>query len=88
LVTLLADCPRPAARQPHAAWIGKGTVASGGISNGCKKLLTYALPKSIVIGLWRAVQNTLPQFLLFKIYFDLAVSVGIIKALLGQKVSK
>ena len=71
-----------------AAWIGKGTVASGGKDNGYKKLLTYALPKSIVVGLWRSIQFTLPQFLLFKIYFDLAVTVGILKALLGQKVSK
>ncbi len=68
----------------QARWIGKGEFISGNFLRKTKSLIFYSLPFSLTIGAYKAITNTKPFFIYFKIIYDLAIWLSTIKAFLGE----
>lgn len=72
----------------QARWIGKNEFISGSIIRKIRSLIQCSLPASTIIGLLKSVQNQRPQFLVFKLTYDFAVWVSVIKSFFGEKKAK
>lgn len=72
----------------QARWIGKNSFISGNPLRRVRSLIRYSFPTSIIIGLAKTIINNLPQFLIFKITYDLAVFTSVLKSYLNEKKSK
>jgi glycosyltransferase involved in cell wall biosynthesis len=71
----------------HAKWVGKRSYKLYAIGY-MVALIRSSLPISLVIGLFKSFIYSLPQFLIFKIVYDLGVSVGIVNYIFTKKGSK
>lgn len=72
----------------QARWIGKNEFISGSLPRKIRSLVKYSLPISIIIGTIKAVLKRNSRFYLFKIWWDLAVWISVVKSFLGEKKSK
>jgi glycosyltransferase involved in cell wall biosynthesis len=71
----------------HAIWVGKRKYKFG-ILGAVIALIRSSLLISLVIGLFKSFIYSLPQFLIFKVVYDLGIFVGIIKFLFTKSGSK
>lgn len=73
----------------QARWIGKSEFKNRKIKNeSLMKVVTmirYAFPFSLLIGLYKSLKYQLPQFLIFKLVFDFAIEVSVIKSFFGEQ---
>ena len=73
----------------QARWIGKSEFKRRKIKNEfLMKLVTiirFSLPLSLVTGLYKSVKFNLLQFLIFKIIYDLAIEISVIKSFFGEQ---
>lgn len=73
----------------QARWIGKSEFKKRKIKNeNLMRLVTmirYSAPSSLLIGIYKTVRFNLPQFLLFKIVYDLAIEISLIKSFVGEQ---
>ena len=71
----------------HAKWVGKRKYKLGflGYLGG---LVRASLPISLVVGLYKAIKNHLPTFIIFKIVYDFGIFVGILEFLITGRKSK
>lgn len=72
----------------QARWIGKNKFISGNIQRKLFSLVKYSLPVSVVIGLIKTIKNSKKQFLIFKIWYDFAVFVSVVKSFFNEQKSK
>lgn len=72
----------------QARWIGKNSFISGNPLRRVRSLIRYSFPISIIIGLAKTIINNLPQFLIFKITYDLAVFTSVIKSFVNEAKAK
>ncbi len=71
----------------HAMWVGKRKYKME-IIGSFYALLRASLPVSFIIGIYKAVKSKTPQFLIFKIVYDLGIFIGIVKFLFTGNSSK
>lgn len=73
----------------QARWVGKNEFRNRKIKNEfLMKLLTlirYSPPLSLINGLFQAVIFNLPQFIVFKFVYDLAIEISVIGSFLGEQ---
>lgn len=73
----------------QARWIGKSEFKNRKIKNeDLMKVFTiirYSFPFSLLIGLYKSLKYQLPQFLIFKLVFDFAIEVSVIKSFFGEQ---
>ncbi|MEK9147232.1 MAG: glycosyltransferase family 2 protein [Patescibacteria group bacterium] len=72
----------------QARWIGKNEFISGDLPRRIKSLILYSLPISFLIGLYRSFLNFNFYFLIFKLCYDAAVWISVIKSFFGERKSK
>ncbi len=65
----------------QAMWVGKRKYKKG-ILGTTFALLRSSLPVSLIYGIYKSVNKQTPQFVVFKVVYDLAISVGILEYLL------
>lgn len=73
----------------QARWIGKSEFKRRKIKNeNLMRLMTlirYSLPLSLINGFYKAVRFNLLPFFIFKIIYDLAIEISLIKSFLGEQ---
>ena len=73
----------------QARWIGKSEFKRRKIKDeNLMRLATivrYSLPMSLLQGFYKSVSFMLPQFLIFKLVYDLGVEVSLIKSFFGEQ---
>ncbi len=73
----------------QARWIGKSEYKRRKVKNEfLMKLVTilrYSLPLSLVGGLYKSIRFNLPHYLIFKIIYDLAIEISVIKSFFGEQ---
>lgn len=72
----------------QARWIGKNEFISGNYIRQIKSLILYSLPTSFIVGLFKSVRNSNINFILFKIIYDFAVWISVIRSFSGESKSK
>lgn len=72
----------------QAQWIGKNDFIAGSLARKLRSLILYSLPVSIISGLYKSFTQKFPFFLLFKPFYDLAISVAVIETFFGVKKAK
>lgn len=71
----------------HAKWVGKRNYKLGSLGY-LVALVRASLPVSLVIGAIYSIRYSLPPFVVFKIFYDFGIFVGIIGMLLTGRRSK
>lgn len=73
----------------QARWIGKSVYEKRKIRNaGFMRLISlirFSLPLSIWFGFYNFLKFGLPQYLIFKIVYDLGVEISLLKSFLGEQ---
>ena len=69
----------------QAKWFSTNKFISGNLWRKVKSLVFYSLPMSLIIGLFKGVKSKTSTFVLFKIWFDLAVWHTVLKSLFTSK---
>jgi glycosyltransferase involved in cell wall biosynthesis len=72
----------------QARWIGKNEFISGSWLRRTKSLIFYSFPISFLVAVFKLTVKRTPQFLIFKIWYDFAVWVSVIKAFFKEPKSK
>ncbi|MEX2028062.1 MAG: glycosyltransferase [Candidatus Curtissbacteria bacterium] len=72
----------------QARWIGKNEFISGTMLRKGRSLILYSMPVSILIGLLKSVRAANPRFLAFKLIYDLAVWLSVLKSFAGEAKSR
>jgi hypothetical protein len=67
----------------QSRWMGKREY-----KNWLLAMLRVSLPVSLIVGLFKSVQFSLPSFFIFKIISDFGVFIGISEKILGGRVAK
>jgi len=71
----------------HAKWVGKRPYKLGQLGSVIA-LIRASLPVSIIVGVVKAIFYQTPLFLVFKILYDVGITVGILEFLFSCKLSK
>lgn len=71
----------------HAVWVGKRDYKLG-VLGYVFALIRSSLLVSVIIGLYKSIVNLKPEFLIFKLVYDLGIFTGIVEMLLFGKLSK
>lgn len=73
----------------QARWIGKSEFKRRKIKNEflmkIVTILRYSLPLSILNGLYKSLKFSILEFLIFKIVYDLAIEISVIKSFFGEQ---
>lgn len=64
----------------QARWIGKNEFISGSVLRRIRSFVKYSLVLSIMIGVSKSLFFTTPQFLIFKIIYDFAITTSTVKS--------
>ncbi len=73
----------------QARWIGKSEYKNRKIKNEqimrIFSIIRYSLPCSLLKGVLESVKNGLPQYLIFKVVYDLAIEISLIGSFFGEQ---
>jgi len=69
----------------QARWIGKNEFISGTPLRKIRSLILYSLPFSLLFGLFKSVVRRQPAFIVFKIVYDPAVWISVLKSFFGER---
>ncbi len=72
----------------QARWIGKNEFISGSLVRKLRSLIIYGLPMSVLIGAAKSILNLSPHFFAFKITYDIAVWISVLKSFSGENKAK
>lgn len=82
----------------QARWIGKNEFISGTLIRQIRSLIQYNVPVSLLVGLIKSILNfkllvqhsfsEVGYFLIFKLIYDLAIWISVIKSFFGERKSK
>ena len=68
----------------HAMWVGKRRYKLGAFGY-LIGLVRSSLPMSFIVGMLKAIANTTPAFLVFKLVYDFGILIGILEMVLTGK---
>jgi len=71
----------------QAKWIGKRKTKLG-ILGKLINLVRYSLPISLLVGIYKAIKYNEAKFIIFKIFYDLSFSLGIIQSVFTNNLNK
>lgn len=73
----------------QARWIGKSEYKRRKIKNETLmrliSIVRYSLPFSLIHGIWVSVKFGLPEYLLFKLIYDLAIEISLVGSFFGEQ---
>lgn len=69
----------------QARWIGKNEFISGTFIRRIRSFIFYSFPMSVLTGLYKSPKRQDMSFLVFKIIYDLAIWISVVKSFLGEK---
>ena len=72
----------------QARWIGKSEFISGTFLRKIRSLVKYNLLASLIIGIYKSVLSNQPSFIIFKLIYDQAIFISVIKSFFGESKSK
>jgi len=72
----------------QARWIGKNEFISGTLIRRLRSLIFYSPPISLVIGVYKSLVNHKLSFIAFKLIYDTAIRISVIKSFFGESKSK
>lgn len=72
----------------QARWIGKNEFISGNLARKFRSLIIYSLPIAILFGSVKSLLNLNPYFFVFKITYDMAVWISVLKSFSGENKAK
>lgn len=72
----------------QARWIGKNEFISGTVPRRIRSLVLYSVPVSIAVGLIKSACAANMRFLVFKLVYDFAVWLSVLKSFAGEAKSK
>lgn len=76
----------------QARWIGKSDFKRRKIRNEILMkliaLFRYSLPLSLYFGMLKSIKFQIPEFILFKIIYDLAVEISLLKSFFNEQPNK
>ena len=72
----------------QARWIGKNEFISGTFVRKIKSLILYSFPLSLVIGVYKSIVKGQISFILFKIWYNLAIWISVVKSFLRESKTK
>lgn len=64
----------------QASWIGKNRFLTGSLPRKIKSLTFYSLPVSLVVAVFKSATNFYPQFVIFKLIYDLSIFLSVLKS--------
>ena len=68
----------------HAKWVGKRNYKFGYLGK-MAGLLRASLPVSLLVGILKSIYKKEPAYIIFKIVYDLGVTIGILKYAISGK---
>lgn len=71
----------------QSRWIGKRKTKFG-LLGKLINFIKHSLPISIVVGVYKSVRFGVPQFLVFKIVYDLGYCVGVVSSIFSSNLNK
>jgi len=69
----------------QARWIGKNEFISGSLIRRLRSLIFYSPPISLVIGVYKSLVNHKLSFIAFKLIYDTAIRISVIKSFFGER---
>ena len=72
----------------QARWIGKNEFISGSLIRRLRSLIFYSPPMSLTIGTFKSIINRKLFFIFFKLIYDTAIRISVIKSFFGEVKSK
>lgn len=73
----------------QARWIGKSEFKRRKIKNEnlmrVVTIIRYSLPLSLINGLYKAFRFKLPQFVIFRLLYDFAIEISLVKSFFGEQ---
>ncbi|MDO8619128.1 MAG: glycosyltransferase family 2 protein [Candidatus Daviesbacteria bacterium] len=76
----------------QARWIGKSEYKNRKVKNEFLMriiaIIRFSLVFSLLVGVFKSVRFTLPQFLIFKFVYDLGIEISLVKSFMGEQVNK
>lgn len=72
----------------QARWIGKNEFITGSLIRKLWSFWVYALPNSVRKAIYLSIINRLPQFFVFKLWYDLAVFTSVVVSFFGEDKAK
>lgn len=73
----------------QARWIGKSEYKKRKIKNELLmklvSLIRYSFPFSLLIGVYKSIRFNMPQFLIFKIIYDLGMEISLVGSFFGEQ---
>lgn len=72
----------------QARWIGKNEFISGSLIRKLRSLIIYSLPISALVGAVKSILNLSPHFFAFKITYDIAVWISVLKSFSRENKAK
>lgn len=72
----------------QARWIGKSEFISGSLPRKIRSLIFYTFPISFIIGIYKSKSSGNFSFIMFKLIYDFAVWISVVKSFLGEQKAK
>lgn len=72
----------------QARWIGKNEFISGTLIRKVKSLIFYSLPVTATIAVYKSIANLKPAFIIFKITYNVAVFISVLKSFFNESKAK
>ncbi len=82
----------------QARWIGKNEFISGSMIRKVRSLIFYSLPVSLLMGIYKSLLNfnllarrsisSVASFVIFKLWYDLAIWISVVKSFFAEAKSK
>ena len=72
----------------QARWVGKNEFIAGSAVRKLRSMVLYSLPMSLMLGLYKSISSGKISFMIFKIIYDLAVWISVLKSVTGEQKAK
>lgn len=72
----------------QARWIGKNEFISGSLHRKVRSLILYSLPISLIIAIYKSTASGNFSFIIFKVTYDLAIWVSVLRSFIGEQKAK
>lgn len=72
----------------QARWIGKNEFISGSLLRKIRSLIFYSLPISLIIGIYKSKAFGNFSFIIFKLTYDLAIWVSVLRSFFAEQKAK
>ena len=72
----------------QARWIGKSEFVAGNLIRKIRSIAFYSLPISLAIGFYKSIISRRYSFIIFKLWYDLAIWISVIRSFFNESKAK